>query len=327
MEIIRVKDLSKTYEFYKKEEGVKGSLKNLMHKTILHKEAVKHINFTINKGDMVGFIGLNGAGKTTTLKMLSGILKPTSGEIDILGFYPFEKKYEFLKKIGIVMGNKTQLWWDIPAIDSFALNKELYEVPDAQYKETLYELVEMMNVEHLLHTQVRRLSLGERMKMELILSLIHSPDIIFLDEPTIGLDVVSQYNIREVLKKYNERHNTTVILTSHNLDDIETVCQKLMLINQGELVFNGSLDNFVEKQSLYKIVRVKCKKDKQAIKERIKDFSAEIIDETHDEIKIQVEKDASLKLSSTLMNDYIEQIRDISIESTDMQELVRKFYS
>ncbi|MCL2051380.1 MAG: ATP-binding cassette domain-containing protein [Lachnospiraceae bacterium] len=326
MKAITAEGLSKIYKYYKKEEGIKGSIKNFFKREALYKEAVKGISFSVDAGDSVGFIGLNGAGKTTTLKMLSGILKPTSGKIDICGYSPFDKKNDFLKRITMVMGNKSQLWWDIPAIDAFALNKEIFGVEDIQYNQTLNELVEILDVGHLVNTQVRRLSLGERMKMELILALIHLPDIIFLDEPTIGLDVISQYNIREALKKYRDNHNATIILTSHNLDDIEIVCDKLMIIDDGNIMYDGQFDSFVQLQSVNKIMRIKFKKGID-ISDILKDHQAEIISSMEDEVNVKIENEKVISLSGQLMSQYLGEIKDINIENANLQEIIRNLYA
>lgn len=200
-EIINAKNLSKEYQYYEKEEGIKGSVKNLFWRKYLTKKAVDNMNISIKSGEIVGLIGLNGAGKTTTLKMMSGLIKQTSGQIEVLGYKPFDKKREFLRQISMVMGNKSQLWWDLPAIESFELNQKIYSVPFSKYKANLREMIDLLQIEKLVHTQVRRLSLGERMKMEIVAALIHEPKIIFLDEPTIGLDIISQYKIRVFLKR------------------------------------------------------------------------------------------------------------------------------
>src|SRR3989344_2282924 len=192
MPIIEVKNLTKKYEYYKKAPGLLASMKSLFHREKLYTEAVKDISFSIDEGELVGFLGPNGAGKTTTLKMLSGILYPTDGEAKVLGFTPWKRQKQFQKQFALVMGQKNQLWWDLPAMESFILNKEIYEVPDKQFHETLDELTELLEIKHILDVQVRKLSLGERMKCELVAALLHSPKVLFLDEPTIGLDVVSQ---------------------------------------------------------------------------------------------------------------------------------------
>src|SRR5215210_1665019 len=211
MNVITVKHLSKYYQVHQKEPGLTGSLKSLFNRKYYDAKAVDDISFSIDEGELIGFIGPNGAGKTTTLKCLSGLLYPTSGKVEVLGFTPFERKHPFLKQISLVMGQKNQLWWDLPAIDSFLLNKEIYEIADENYKKTLNELVELLDIQDILQVQVRKLSLGQRMKCELIAALIHNPKILFLDEPTIGLDVVMQKKIREFLKEYNKKYQATII--------------------------------------------------------------------------------------------------------------------
>lgn len=241
MAAIEAQDLSRQFTYYHKEVGLKNSLKNLFHRERLIKDAVQGISFTIEEGEMVGFLGPNGAGKTTTLKMLSGILYPTAGQATVLGFIPWERKKELKMRFSIVMGQKSQLWWDLPANESLYLNKCIYEIDDRAYDESLTELAELLDVRDLLKVQVRRLSLGERMKMELIAALIHRPRVLFLDEPTIGLDLMSQRKIRQFFKHHNQQYKTTVILTSHYLNDIEDLCKRTIIINQGRIIYDGEL--------------------------------------------------------------------------------------
>jgi len=236
-----VEHLSKSFDYYKKELGLRNSFKNLFHREKLSKEAVRDISFEIPDGEIVGFLGPNGAGKTTTLKILSGILHPSAGQASVLGYTPWERKKAFKMQFSIVMGQKAQLWWDLPANESLYLNKCIYEVTDQDYQHTLAELTDLLDVRQLLNVQVRRLSLGERMKMELIAALIHQPRLIFLDEPTIGLDIISQKKIREFLRYYNQTKKATVVLTSHYMQDVEDLCRRVMIINQGRLVYDGEL--------------------------------------------------------------------------------------
>lgn len=214
------------------------------------------LSFDIDEGEIVGFLGPNGAGKTTTLKMLSGILHPSDGEASVLGYTPWERKKEFKRQFSIVMGQKNQLWWDLPASDSFELNKLIYDLDDTEYKRTLDELVELLGVGEQLHVQVRRLSLGERMKMELIASLLHRPKVILLDEPTIGLDIISQSKIRQFFKTYNQTYNTTILLTSHYMRDIEDLCSRTMIINHGQLVYDGDLKSVNDVIGSWKLLKV-----------------------------------------------------------------------
>ena len=257
MAVIRVEHLKKEFEYYKKGTGLQGSLHNLFHREMLKKEAVKDISFSVERGEMIGLLGPNGAGKTTTLKMLSGILFPTAGEGGIDGDIPWERKNAFKRRFSIVMGQKNQLWWDLPASDSFYLNKCIFDVPDGEYRRTVEELSELLDVKDLMNVQVRRLSLGERMKMEILAALIHRPDILFLDEPTIGLDILSQQKIRDFLKTYNEQTKTTVILTSHYMRDIEELCRRAVIINQGQLVYDGTLADINHRMGDRKLLSLK----------------------------------------------------------------------
>ena len=240
---ISVKNLNKVFKYYEKKEGFQHSLKNLLVRKQKTKEAVKNISFDIDSGDIIGFLGPNGAGKTTTLKMLSGILYPTSGEVHVLGYCPWKRQKEFKMKYSMVLGQKSQLWPDLPASETFRLNQYIYEVDERKCKMLLDELTEYLDVKHLLNVQVRRLSLGERMKLELIASLIHSPQLIFLDEPSIGLDLVSQKKIRSFIRYWNEQYKTTVMITSHYMKDIEDLCERVIVINGGEKLYDGSLSD------------------------------------------------------------------------------------
>jgi ABC-2 type transport system ATP-binding protein len=254
--IIRANHLSKSFDYYKKELGLKNSVKNLFHREKLTKSAVSDISFEIEEGEMVGFLGPNGAGKTTTLKMLSGILHPTSGEASVIGYTPWERKKAFKMQFAIVMGQKNQLWWDLPANESLYLNKCIYEIDDKTYQSTLAELTDLLDIKDLLNVQVRRLSLGERMKMELIAALIHKPKLIFLDEPTIGLDIISQKKFRQFFKYYNQEKKATIILTSHYMEDVKDLCKRAIIINQGHIVFDGDLQGVNEVLAQSKVIKL-----------------------------------------------------------------------
>ncbi|MFC1587078.1 ATP-binding cassette domain-containing protein [Planctomycetota bacterium] len=246
MSVIDVNELSKTYRIFRKREGLTGSLKDLFSRQQEDKPAVREISFAIEEGEFVGFIGPNGAGKTTTLKMLSGILTPTSGAATVLGFRPLARKKEFLRQIGLVMGNKASLHWALPPQDSFLLSRDIYHIPEKEYRQRVESLSDMIGLNDLLNVQLRLLSLGERMKAELIASLLHSPKVLFLDEPTLGLDIVSQRAIRSFLATYNQEEKSTILLTSHYMEDIRRLCQRIIIINHGKILFDGSMKNLFE---------------------------------------------------------------------------------
>ncbi|MBD3280927.1 ATP-binding cassette domain-containing protein [Candidatus Dojkabacteria bacterium] len=253
---IELKNLSKYFKVYKKQPGFVGSLKGLFKREYNTVKAVDDVSFDIKQGELVGFIGPNGAGKTTTLKMCSGLLYPTAGSVEVLGFTPFKRKPEYLKQISLIMGQKNQLWWDLPAIETFELNRQIYDIPKDEYQKTLDDLVDMLEVREILNQQVRKLSLGQRMKCELIAALLHRPKVLFLDEPTIGLDIVMQKRIRKFIKEYNQKYNATVILTSHYMDDVKEICDRVIIINKGRLVYDGGIAELIKKHADYKILTV-----------------------------------------------------------------------
>ena len=256
MALIEVRNLKKYYQVYQKEPGLKGSIKSLFSRKYEEVKAVDDISFNIEEGELVGFIGPNGAGKTTVLKCLSGLLYPTSGFVSVLGFSPSQRKIDFLRQISLIMGQKSQLWWDLPPLETFKLNKEIYEVSNEEYQRNLSKLVNLLEVEDILKVQVRKLSLGQRMKCELIAALLYSPKVIFLDEPTIGLDVVMQKKIRDFIKEYNQRYKATIILTSHYMGDVKELCRRVIIIDKGKLVFDNQLSEITQKYSNHKLISV-----------------------------------------------------------------------
>ncbi len=259
-EIITVRNLVKKFKVQKKDNpGLGSSVKSFFNGVSSEIIAVDDISFDIFREEFVAFIGPNGAGKTTTLKCLSGLLYPDSGEVSVAGFKPSSRKYEYLSKISLVMGQRSQLWWELPAEETFLLNKEIYQVEDKRYKEVLGNIVELLSLGDIIKTPVRKLSLGERMKCELVASLIHTPEILFLDEPTIGLDVVSQQKLRDFLKEYNKRYKATIILTSHNMEDIKDLCNRSIVIEKGKIVYDGKIldlnKKFVKKKSIHLVLK------------------------------------------------------------------------
>ena len=254
MAIIEIENLSKTYRVYQKQEGVAASNRGLFNRQYREVHAVREINLQVEEGEFVAFLGPNGAGKTTTLKLLSGVINPESGQARVMGYVPWERKNEYRSRFALVMGQKNQLWWDLPAAESFRLNQHIYGVPTEKFDSTKDELCDLLDVNRLLNQPVRELSLGERMKMELIAALLHQPDVLFLDEPTIGLDVVAQHKIQEFLKHYQQQRKTTILLTSHYMKDIEALCKRVVIIADGEIYHDGSLEGIVDKFSGDKIV-------------------------------------------------------------------------
>lgn len=264
MPIIAVDQLCKDFTYTVKSPGLRGAVRNLLHRETKTKHAVCGVSFSVERGEAVGLLGPNGAGKTTTLKMLSGILYPTSGSATVAGFVPWERRREYQRRFAIVMGQKTQLWPDLPALDTFELNRRIYQIDPDAFRRTLDELTELLDVRSLLQVQVRRLSLGERMKMELIAALLHRPEILYLDEPTIGLDILSQRSIRDFLHYYNQQTKTTILLTSHYTADIEAICPRSIIINHGSVVFDGPLAEVSEVFGHKKLVSIKAQRDLNA---------------------------------------------------------------
>ncbi len=256
MSVITVQNLTKSYQTQQKRAGLVGSLQDLVSPRYQDKLAVNDLSFSIDPGELVGFIGPNGAGKTTTLKTLSGLLYPTSGTVRVLGHDPWDRHHDFLRQISLVMGQKNQLWWDLPASESFALTRDIYEIPKATYQQNLKQLVEMLELGDVLNVQVRKLSLGQRMKAELVAALLHSPKVLFLDEPTIGLDVTMQAAVRSFIKEYNQTHEGAIILTSHYMADVVELCRRVIVISEGTLLYDGPLSGIIAKFSRHKIIEV-----------------------------------------------------------------------
>jgi len=300
-----------------------GAVKSFFARETLYAEAVKGINFSIEEGELVGFLGPNGAGKTTTLKMLSGILYPTSGDARVLGFKPTDRKKEYQRQFALVMGQKNQLVADLPAMESFILNKEIYEVSDNDFKKTLNELVDVLDIGNILDIQTRKLSLGQRMKCELAAALIHSPKVLFLDEPTIGLDVVAQKNIRDFLKRYNKEKKTTIILTSHYMEDIKDLCRRVIIINLGKVIYDGAIDELIKKHAPYKLLKIIF--DENGIRRDQVEKYGEVLEFSSYRAVIKVARGDAKKVAIALLSSPLP-VDDILIDEVDIDDVIRKAF-
>lgn len=287
MPLIEVKNLVKKYKIMEKEDGLIGYLKNLIKPKYKEFTAVNNINFNINEGELVGYIGENGAGKSTTIKMLTGLLTPTSGQVIVDGIVPNEKRIENNKNIGAVFGQKTQLWWDLPVIESFRLIKKMYKIPENEYRKNLKQFTELLQLEDLLEKQVKNLSLGQKMRCEIAATFLHNPKIVYLDEPTIGLDVLVKENIRKFIRDINKEKNTTVILTTHDLKDIEDVCDRIILLDKGQIIFDGEKQKFKDTYGNSVSAEIILKNKKASITENLYNEDFEIIEENEKNIKIK----------------------------------------
>ncbi len=319
--IISVKNLSKHYKVYKKQPGLLGSFKSLFKRKYETVKAVEHVDFEIAQGELIGFIGPNGAGKTTTLKVLSGLLYPTSGDIQVLGFNPWDRKPEFQKQFSLVMGQKNQLWWDLPAMESFLLNKAIYEIPDKQFKDTLEKLMTLLDVKDIVNVQVRKLSLGQRMKCELIAALLHNPKVLFLDEPTIGLDVVMQKVMRDFIKNYNKEFGATIILTSHYMDDVKELCNRVIIIDHGQKIFDGQMQDIIDTYAKNKILSVVL--SKEVSKEKLEEIGIVKSYEYPQATILVARKNASEKAAKLLKE---LPVADLNIEEPSIEAIIRDVF-
>lgn len=319
MNVIEVKNLTKRYEFYKKKTGLIGTLKSLFYREKLFSTAVNDISFSVSEGEIVGFLGPNGAGKTTTLKMLSGILYPTGGSINVLGFNPSDRKKEFKNTFGIVMGQKDQLARLLTPMDNFLLFKEICEVTEDDFNLIFDELVDLLGIRDILDVQIKKLSLGQRMKCELIASLLHNPKVLFLDEPTIGLDVVAQKNIRDFIKKYNSLKKTTILLTSHYMDDIKELCERVIIINFGKIIYDGKLKDLISRYAKYKIIKIVSIEPVDKIE--LEKFG-EVEEYQGIKASIRVPRESVKNISAQIISSSLP-IDDILIEEMPIDEIIR----
>lgn len=321
MSIIEVNNISKSFKVVKKESGVKASIKSFFKREYKVIEAVNNISFSIDEGEIVGYIGPNGAGKSTTIKILSGILTPNDGKCSINGFTPWLDRKNYVKQIGVVFGARSQLWWDIPAIDTFSLLKDIYDISDEDYNRVLNELIKELNLKDILNVPVRQLSLGQRMRLEIAASLIHEPKILFLDEPTIGLDAVSKQCVREFIKRINKEKHVTIILTTHDMSDIEALAKRIILIGKGRILYDGSLKKLKNKYSNKVNIDV-VTKDKINIKKKGILESLKTMDGYHFVIN---SKELNISEFLNFISKKI-RIEDIEIETENTDDLIVKLY-
>jgi ABC-2 type transport system ATP-binding protein len=319
--IIEAHQLTKTYTSNKRGSGFMGAMKGLIKPDKVSVNAVVDVNLTIEEGEIVGFLGPNGAGKTTTLKMLTGILYPTSGTCSVMGYRPTDRKPEMLRKLSLVMGNKQQLWWDLPAMDSFLVLKELYEVPDALYKRRLDQLVAALQIGDKLDTQVRRLSLGERMKCELVAALLYAPKVIFLDEPTLGLDVVSQKRIREFLQELHREDGSTIVLTSHYMQDVQELCNRVVVIDHGTVFYDGSLEDLASKDSGETLIQLVLGSD--AISDALAKFGT-VVSVDGNTACLSVARAAVPAALAGILATF--QVQTLSVEEPPLEDVIRRLF-
>ena len=317
---IHIRDLCKTYVVSEREAGVIAALQSLVHRHTAETPAVDGISFDLAPGEIVGFLGPNGAGKTTTLKMLSGLLYPTAGEVTVLGYVPWKRDKAFLRQITLVMGQRNQLVWDIPALDSFELNRAIYRVPTADYRRTLDELTELLDLGPLLRKPVRNLSLGERMKCEIAAALLHRPQVVFLDEPTIGLDVTMQRRIRAFIAEYNRRYGATVLLTSHYMADVEALCRRVIVIHHGRLLFDGDLADLVQRFTAHRTIEVQlgdCQADLRAY--------GEVMSCEDGHFTLRVPKAETAQVTERLLADL--PVIDLLVEDSPIEEVIERVFA
>jgi ABC-2 type transport system ATP-binding protein len=303
--VVHVDNLQKVFRVPEREAGLRASVRSLYNRRWRDVRAVDGVSFDLEPGEMVGFLGPNGAGKTTTLKMLSGLLHPTGGDVQVLGHVPWKREREYLRRITLVMGNRNQLQWDLPALDSFELNRAIYRLPRDQFYETRDELIELLDIGDLVRKPVRQLSLGERMKVEVVGSLLHRPQVLFLDEPTIGLDVTMQKRIRSFVAAYNERYGATVLLTSHYMADVEALCKRVIVIHHGSLLFDGKLDALADRFGAYKTI--------------------EAVLADGETISMQVPRNETSAATSRLLAEH--DVHDLTVEDPPIEDVIEQVFA
>ena len=322
MAIIEIKGLAKSYRVYQKKEGLAASLKGLFRRRYREVKAVRGIDLQVEAGEFVAFLGPNGAGKTTTLKLLSGVINPTSGTATVMGHVPWKRENSYRRRFALVMGQKNQLWWDLPAQESFRLHQQIYQIPAVQFKQNFDELADLLEIRDLVQQPVRELSLGERMKMELVAALLHSPEVLFLDEPTIGLDVIAQHNVQQFLKYYQQERGITVLLTSHYMKDVAALCRRVVIIAQGELKYDGSLTGIIDRFSQHKLVTLQFGDDQPV--EGLSRFG-EIVSEEYPKVQLRIPRSQVAETMRAMLS--VGTIEDIAVEDPPLEELIADFFS
>ena len=318
--MIKVQNLSKTFKVHTKDPGFINSLKALFNRKYVTKHALKNINLEIQSGEIIGLIGSNGAGKTTLTKILSGIIHPTAGHVSVLGFNPWKRDNRYRRQMSLIMGQKAQLWWDLPALDGFLLLKEIYRIPDQEFQNSIDYLSERLMIKEQLKVQVRKLSLGERMKVELMAALIHKPKVVFLDEPTIGLDLLAQKAVRSFIKDYRKEYNPIMILTSHYMEDIEELCERVVIMKEGSFIYDGSLKDIKDQYATSRIIKATIKDiDKEELKKSLNLTSSKIYF-NQDQVTIHSPREKAMESAAILLNSC--NVKDIDIQETDIGEII-----
>jgi ABC-2 type transport system ATP-binding protein len=322
MPVIQIENLSKSYRVYQKQEGLRAAIGGLFRREYREVQAVRDVSLSVELGEFVAFLGPNGAGKTTTLKLLSGVIYPSGGSAQVLGYVPWKREIGYRRRFALVMGQKNQLWWDLPAMESFRLHQQIYRIEPAQFEQTLGELTELLEIGKLLRQPVRELSLGERMKMELTAALLHSPEVLFLDEPTIGLDVVAQHRIQQFLREYQQRRKITVLLTSHYMKDVAALCRRVVIITQGQIKYDGSLTGIVDQFSSQKLITLQLANGHAS-----HDFTryGTVVSVEPPKIKLRIERPQVARALAEILAEHT--VEDVIVEDPPLEEVIAAMFS
>ncbi len=322
MAVIEIEQLTKSYRVYQKREGLLASVQGLFRREYREVQAVRGIDLKVDAGEFVAFLGPNGAGKTTTLKLLSGVINPTSGSCRVMGFVPWKRENAYRRRFALVMGQKNQLWWDLPAQESFRLHQHIYRIDPTEYRRTIDEIAELLDIARLMGRPVRELSLGERMKMELTAALLHSPEVLFLDEPTIGLDVVAQHAIQQFLKRYQQQRQITILLTSHYMKDVAALCRRVVIITQGQIKYDGSLAGIVDRFSGHKIVTLQFGPSGMPARP---EALGEVLEAQPPRLKLKIARAAVPRVLAQVLDAH--PIEDVAVEDPPLEEVIASLFS